>query len=145
MIEWAQSHISSRDKRFEFQHVDVQSGYEELDSSVGTVSPVEFVFPYADGAFTGALAASVFTHMDLPATSHYLTETARVLAPGGAILVSYFPGETTGKMGSSNWNFVIREDDLRRAIKQAELQVVLFDPGQPAGRQNFFLLGKPRT
>jgi SAM-dependent methyltransferase len=143
MIEWAQSHIASRDNRFEFQYVDVQSGYEELDSAVGTVAAVEFVFPYGDGSFTGALAASVFTHIDFAATSRYLSETARVLAPGGVVLASFFPGEATGKLGGSNWNFGIREHDLRHAIEQAGLEVVLFDPSQPG--QNFFFLGKPRS
>jgi SAM-dependent methyltransferase len=143
MIEWAQSHVGSRDKRFDFQHVDVQSGYDALDSSAGTVLAVEFVFPCVDGSFTGALAASVFTHIDFPATSHYLSETARVLALGGVILASFFPGDTTSKLGGSNWNFVIREDDLRGAIRQAGLEVILFDPSKPG--QNFFLLGKPRV
>jgi SAM-dependent methyltransferase len=144
MIEWAQSNIGALDDRFRFQLVDVQSGYEELDSRVGTVSAAEFVFPYDDGVFTGALAASVFTHIDFPATRRYLSETARVLAPGGGALASYFPGETTGQMGRSNWNFVMREDDLRRAIKHAELEVLLFDPPETRARQSWFLLGKPR-
>ena len=144
MIEWAQSAIGSRDDRFTFRYVDVQSGYEELDGRSGSIPADEFVFPYADGAFTCALAASVFTHVDFLVTSHYLRETARVLAPGGTVLASYFPGETTGRMGGSSWNHLIRENDLRRAISEAELAVGLFDEPQP-GRQNFVLLGKPTT
>jgi SAM-dependent methyltransferase len=145
MVEWAQSNIGARDHRFQFLHADVQSGYEELDSDVGTVTATKFVFPYDDGVFTGALAASVFTHIDFPATSRYLSETARVLAPGGAVLASYFPGETTCQMGRSNWNFVIRENDLRRAIKHADLDVLLFDPPRKTPGQSWFLLGKPGT
>ena len=147
MIEWAQSHIGAQDHRFHFQHVDVESGYTELDSQAGTVSAAEFVFPYDDAAFTGALAASVFTHIDFPATSRYLNETARVLAPSGRVLASFFPGELTGSMGRNSWNFVIQEDELRRAIEQAALEVLLLDssPPRPPSRQSWFLLGKPGT
>ena len=98
MIEWAQSNISAQDDRFQFKFVDVRSGYEELDSNVGTVSAAEFAFPYDEGAFTGALAASLFTHIDFPAASRYLQETARVLAPGGRLRASFFLDETTGSM-----------------------------------------------
>lgn len=141
MIEWAQSYISSRDERFEFRHVDVQSGYEELDRDVGMVSAVDLVFPYEDRSFTSALAASVFTHIDFSATSHYLSETARVLGRDGAILASYFPGDETGKLGGSNWNFVIREDDLREAVERAGLELLLLDPRHPG--QNFLVARKP--
>ena len=54
MIEWARSNIRAADDRFDFKHVDVRSGYEELDNNVGTASAAEFVFPYEDGEFTGA-------------------------------------------------------------------------------------------
>jgi len=142
MIEWAQAHIGARDNRFHFQHVDVQSGYEELDNNVGTASAAQLVFPYDDGVFTGALAASVFTHIDFAATSRYLSETARVLAPGGRLLADFFPDETTGSMGGSSWNFVIRADDLRRAIEQAALEALIFHPAPATRRHSFFLLEK---
>jgi cyclopropane fatty-acyl-phospholipid synthase-like methyltransferase len=44
MIEWAQSHISGPDDRFQFQLVDVQSVYDERDSNTATVSAAEFIF-----------------------------------------------------------------------------------------------------
>jgi len=141
MIEWAQAHIGGLDDRFQFRLVDVRSGYEEVDRNVGTVSAAEFVFPYDDGAFTGALAASVFTHIDFPATSRYLRETARVLAPGGRVRASFFLDDTTGSMEGSVWNFVIREDDLRRALAQAGLEVLRVDGTR--SRHTWFLLGKP--
>ncbi len=145
MIEWVQAHIGALDDRFDFRHVDVESSYSELDSHVGAVSAAEFVFPYDDAAFTGALAASVFTHVDFPATSRYLNEAARVLAPSGYLLASFFRGEETGSLGRSSWNFVIQEDDLRRAIEEAALEVLLLDPApaRPPSRQSWFLLRKP--
>jgi len=141
MIEWAQSHIGARDSRFQFQHVDVQSGYTEIDGDVGTVAGAEFVFPYEDGGFTGALASSVFTHIDLATTSRYLTETARVLAPGGRVLADYFPGDTTGPWGGT-WNFLIRADDMRLAIEQVGLDVLNLHPDPAIRRHSFFLLEK---
>lgn len=145
MIEWARSYIGARDRRFEFRHVDVRSAYEELDSNLGTVSAAQFVFPYDDGEFTGALAASVFTHIEFPATSRYLSETARVLAPNGRVVASFFLDQTTGSRGRSSWNFVIREDDLRRAIEQAALEVLEFAPAQASSRHSWVLLGKPES
>jgi SAM-dependent methyltransferase len=145
MIDWAQSHVASRDDRFQFEHVDVRSGYEELDSNMGTVSATDFVFPYGDGAFTGVLAASVFTHIDFPATSHYLAEAARVLVPGGRVRASFFLDETTGSMQGSGWNFIIREDDLRDSLGRAGLEVLHVQPPAPSSLHTWFLIGKPDT
>jgi SAM-dependent methyltransferase len=141
MIEWAQSYIGGLDDRFRFDHVDVESGYADIDGELGTVSATQVTFPYDDGTFTGALAASVFTHIDFAATNHYLSETARILAPGGRALASFFPGDTTRSMAGSSWNFVIAENDLRRVIEQTGL--TLFLPEQPPEAQNWFLLGRP--
>jgi SAM-dependent methyltransferase len=140
MIEWAQSNIHAADERFDFKYVDVRSGYEEVDSNVGTVSAEEFVFPYEDGEFTGTLAASVFTHIDFPATTRYLNETARVLAPGGRLRASFFLDDTTGSMAGSGWNFVVREDDLRQAFADAGLEVLRVDDTR--SRHTWYLLQK---
>jgi ubiquinone/menaquinone biosynthesis C-methylase UbiE len=144
MIEWAQSHIGARDDRFRFEHVDVRSGYEELDGQTGAVTADEFAFPCDDQAFTGALASSVFTHMDFAGTSRYLSEAARVLVPGGRVGATFFLDESTGELAGSGWNFVIREDELRDAIARAGLEVLRFDPPKPPSRQAWMLLGKPR-
>jgi ubiquinone/menaquinone biosynthesis C-methylase UbiE len=146
MIDWAQSHISAIDDRFNFQYVDVQSGYAELDSDIGSVAADEFVFPYEDGAFTGVLASSVFTHIDFSATRRYLSEAARVLAADGRVLATFFSGETTGPMEGSGWNFVIREADLRGAIERARLNLLLLTPPvQASSRHSWALMKKPET
>jgi SAM-dependent methyltransferase len=145
MIEWAQSHIGNRDGRFQFQHVDVESGYTGLDNNVGSIAGPEFDFPYEDGLFTGALAASVFTHLDFATTGRYLMETARVLTQGGRVLADYFPGETTGPLGGSDWNFLIRADDMRLLIEQAGLEALIFHPAPATGGHSFFLLEKRGT
>lgn len=143
MIEWARSHIGALDDRFQFQLVDVQSGYEEIDSNVGKISAAEFVFPYENEAFTGALAASIFTHIDFPATSRYLSETARVLAPGGRLWASVFLDETTSSMKGSGWNFVIAAEDLKRVTEQAGLEGLQVQPTQ--SRHTWYLLEKPAS
>jgi SAM-dependent methyltransferase len=142
MIEWAQSEIGGVDHRFRFDHVDVRSGYEELDHSVGTVSAAEFVFPYEDGSFTGALAASVFTHIDYAATSRYLRETSRVLAPSGRMLASFFVDETTGSMAGSGWNFVMRQEDLEAAVADAGLAILQLHPAKGESRHTWLVLEK---
>jgi SAM-dependent methyltransferase len=124
MIQWAKLNIEAMDDRFRFRHVDVQSGYTEVDGEVGSLAASRFVFPYEDGVFSGALAASVFTHMDFAGTSRYLTETERVLAPGGGLLASFFAGEETGPMEGSGWNFTVREEDMRGAIGSAGFEIV---------------------
>jgi hypothetical protein len=85
----------------------------------------------------------VLTHIDFPATSRYLSESARVLAPSGRLRASFFLDDTTGPIGRSGWNFVMRENDLRRAIEQAGLEVLQWQPpAQPPSRHAWFLAGK---
>ena len=50
----------------------------------------EYLFPYQDGTFDVACAASVFTHLLAEDSERYLSETARVLKPDGYFLGTYF-------------------------------------------------------
>jgi len=143
MIAWARAHIEARDKRFRFQHVDVVSVYKKVDGQPGVVPAAEFVFPWDDETFTGALAASVFTHMDLAGATRYLGETARVLVPGGRAWASFFLGERTGAIEGSDWNFLVREDDVRTAVQRVGLEVLRFKPPKPPSRHSWFLLERP--
>lgn len=80
-----------------FHHLDVWNG--DYNAS-GRVAETDTVFPAADGSFDLAFASSVFTHMRRPAVSRYLSETARVLAPGGRIAFTAYalePGRTTSE------------------------------------------------
>lgn len=142
MIRWAQSHIGACDDRFQFRLVDVKAEYEEIDKEVGHVPASEFSFPYDDDAFTGALAASVFTHIDFAATSRYLAETARVLIPGGRLRASFFLDETTGSMSGSGWNFVIRKEDILHTLDKVGLEVIEIQPSPAPSRQVWFQLAK---
>jgi SAM-dependent methyltransferase len=76
--------------RFRFALLDVHNARYH---PAGTRPAEEARFPYPDGAFDFAFAASVFTHL-LPApVERYLAETARVLRPGGRALLTFFLAE----------------------------------------------------
>ena len=49
-----------------------------------------FTFPYPGASIDTALLASVFTHMQPIEVRHYLNELARVVRPGGHVLLSIF-------------------------------------------------------
>ncbi len=91
MIDWCKTHLTARDPRLTFDFVDVVShSYGTIDGHTGHQAASGLRFPYADAAFDAALAASVFTHMPLAETAHYLHELRRVLRPGGIALVTVF-------------------------------------------------------
>jgi SAM-dependent methyltransferase len=47
-------------------------------------------FPAEDGAFTLAIAHSVFTHLVESQVEHYLREVTRILRPDGVLLSTWF-------------------------------------------------------
>lgn len=78
-----------------FEHLDVH--HPDYNPG-GKASELTVRFPAADAAFDLALAASVFTHLRMPAVRHYLAETARALKPGGRFAFTAFalePGRET--------------------------------------------------
>ena len=73
-----------------------------------------FEFPCEDASIDTALAASVFTHIDLNTAKRYLRETKRVLKIGGRAIFSIFAltkdmlseqGSITPLFGTSTWRF----------------------------------------
>ncbi len=87
-ISWCQTHYEGRTPvPFRFTHVDL---YNSVYNPGGQASASEFRFPYPDGSFDLAIATSVFTHLLEDTASRYLAETARVLAPGGRLLATWF-------------------------------------------------------
>jgi SAM-dependent methyltransferase len=72
---------------FEFTHADVAN----TEYNPGGAAPASsYEFPYEDGRFDIVFAASVFTHMAPEAVRRYFAESARVLAPGGRCVFSFF-------------------------------------------------------
>jgi SAM-dependent methyltransferase len=100
-VAWCQRAITPRAPAFRFHRADIVS---RAYNPNGRVSAVEYVFPFPDRSFDFIMLASVFTHMMPDAVEHYLHEIARVLAPGGTCMASYFllndetrPGVESGR------------------------------------------------
>lgn len=87
MIRWCRKNITAAYPRFRFTHAPI---YNRKYNPFGTISAQEFRFPYADAEFDFAFATSLFTHLGIEETRHYLAELARVLKPGGSALVTFF-------------------------------------------------------
>ena len=114
-IAWCTQHISGLDKRFRFEHIDVQAG---VYNPAGKMPVEHLAFPYRTSTFDVALLCSVFTHMDEIGIVHYVRELARVLRPAGRCLVSA----------------LLMNDATRRAV-QAETTIFMFV--HPLGQWNW--------
>lgn len=86
-IAWCRENVTRRYPNFRFQLADIRN--REYNPN-GTITPGEYRFPYADGSFDAVLVTSVFTHMLPHDVAHYLSETTRVLKPGGRCLTTWF-------------------------------------------------------
>lgn len=86
-IDWCRTAISSRYPAFRFTFADVHN--EEYNPD-GPVDAASFRYPYPDSSFDFAVATSLFTHLLPPDLANYLHETARVLAPGGTLVATFF-------------------------------------------------------
>jgi SAM-dependent methyltransferase len=86
-IHWCQRKISARHPRFRFQLADIRNLQY---NPTGLQEASAYTFPYSDGEFDLALAASVFTHLRPGEIERYVAEAARVLKPEGRLLASFF-------------------------------------------------------
>jgi SAM-dependent methyltransferase len=80
----------------------------------GAHSAAEYRFPYDDATFDVVVAASVFPHLLESETANYLAESARVLAPGGHLLATFF----------------VLDDDARAAIAGGAATFPFLDAGE---------------
>ncbi len=85
-IRWCSHAITREHPNFRFHLVDVANS--EYRSRGGAAAG--FCFPFADGAFDFVFATSVFTHLLAEEMRRYIAESARVLAPGGRLLATFF-------------------------------------------------------
>jgi SAM-dependent methyltransferase len=86
-VEWCTAEYTSKYPNFRFHLIDV---YNELYNPEGTYAASEYRFPFAANQFDFVVLNSVFTHMIAAEVENYLREVARVLAPGGRCLISFF-------------------------------------------------------
>lgn len=99
-IEFARKRIQARYPHCHFSVADVYNG---LYNPTGCFKAENYTFPYADGSFDVAYAASVFTHLLPPDATHYFRESRRVLRPGGHCLFSFFLLDNYGGPGTPIW------------------------------------------
>ena len=86
LIAWCGENLAPAAPGFEFHHHDVYHQY----FNPGDGKPQRLPFPVEDDSATLVIAHSVFTHILEEDVEHYLAETGRVLAPGGAAKASFF-------------------------------------------------------
>lgn len=72
---------------FDFVWLDVRNGDY---NAAGAIAETQARFPCDDGSIDLAFAASVFSHVRMGTVSHYLSEVARVLKPGGRFLFTAY-------------------------------------------------------
>lgn len=134
--------------QFAFTHADVRNARYNPG---GTDDPATYRFPFDDGAFDVAVAASVLTHLTADVALHYLGQTRRVLAPGGRLLFTAFvldrdaPDPALAFGPPSDGMAVVdpalpeaavayEEDWLLEALRAAGLDLVAIHPGSWTGR-----------
>lgn len=86
-VAWCQENITSRYPNFRFRVADIKN--KEYNPG-GRYAASEYEFPYEDSSFDFVFLTSVFTHLLPDEVENYLSEIARVLAPGGRCLASFF-------------------------------------------------------
>ena len=86
-IIWCQEHITNRHPNFTFVHADL---YNKRYNPTGSQLARKYIFPFNDHIFDFIFLTSVFTHLLPEDTIHYLQEIARLLAPQGQALITFF-------------------------------------------------------
>lgn len=108
-IAWCRKTIAPRFPNFDFRVADV---YNAAYNPTGRLRAGQFTLPYADGAFTCVLAASVFTHMRPDEVARYLQQIARVLHADGRCLLTFFllNAESTRLIGEGKAQFAFAHE-----------------------------------
>lgn len=86
MIQWCQENLTPVDPNFEFVYHPVFNAGLNPNRLLPYAAPL----PLEDGAATLMEAHSVFTHLIESQAEHYLDEVARVLAPDGILVSTWF-------------------------------------------------------
>jgi SAM-dependent methyltransferase len=86
-VAWCQRAITPRHPTFRFHDADLASS---AYNPGGRTSASSYRFPFPDGSFDVIFLGSVYTHLLPEDVDHYVREVARLLAPGGFCVASYF-------------------------------------------------------
>jgi SAM-dependent methyltransferase len=86
-VDWCRRAITPRYPTFRFHHADVaNSAYNPGEHAAAAA----YRFPFPDHSFDVIFLGSVYTHLLPEDTENYVHEVARLLAPGGFCVASYF-------------------------------------------------------
>jgi SAM-dependent methyltransferase len=141
MIDWCNENLAPFAPSFEFHHHDVF--YEAFNP--GKNKPLSAPLPFPDDEFSLVVANSVFTHLTQPQAESYLAEMSRVLAPGGALLTTWFLFDKRDfpMMQPEQNTLFVNELDVRNAViydrawlraAAADLDLITFDARPPGIR-----------
>ena len=86
-ISWCIGRYRDTPAPFRFRHADLRN---PAYNPGGSITASDYRFEYDDHAFDLVIATSLFTHLLADAADHYLAEAARVLAPGGRMLCTWY-------------------------------------------------------
>jgi SAM-dependent methyltransferase len=113
MIEWCRKNLASIAPNYRFEHHDVRS---PLFNPSGELEAA--VFPAPEDYYSLVVAHSVFTHLVEWQAEHYLAECARILAPHGRVVSTWFLFDKTDfpMMGESDNALYVRADDPTAAV-----------------------------
>ncbi|MBJ8348702.1 glycosyltransferase [Antrihabitans sp. YC2-6] len=127
-IAWCSATITPQFPNFEFARSDVRNSFYNPD---GPVPAAEYRFPYADSSFDFAFLTSVFTHLLPGDLDRYISEIARVLAPGGRCLATFFLENEESRSllnaGKSSLAFQIVAENYRTISKDKPEHAVCYD------------------
>jgi SAM-dependent methyltransferase len=112
-VAWCQRAITPRHPGFRFHHADLASG---AYNPAGKKPSSAYRFPFPDRSFDFILLYSVFTHMLPAGVERYVREIARLLAPDGVCVASYF----------------LLNDESRAGV-EAHRSFMTFDVPHPSG------------
>lgn len=120
----AQANALLRRKGFHFHQLTVRNA----EYNPGGDRPAEsYVFPFADGSFEVIFLISVFTHMLPGAVRNYIGEIGRMLAPGGAVLLSSFLMDHG--LEGAGFDFTHQGEDFRSVNAELPEKAVGYDLG----------------
>lgn len=126
-VDWCTGNITSTHPHFRFTHVDLVNDLYNLKGP----SAAEFKFPYTNGTFDLVFLFSVFTHMTKQDVGNYLGEIARVMAPQGRCLATFFlytpDMEQSMDAMDQTFQFPVKGDGFRLMNAQVQGANIAFD------------------
>lgn len=113
MIEWCRTNLTPAAPSFRFEHHDVRNPVLNPEAEQDVA-----MLPAPEAFYSLVVAHSVFTHLLEWQTEHYLRECARILAPHGVVISTWFLFDKIDfpMMGPNDNALYVRPDDPTAAV-----------------------------